>query len=194
MLGKGGCKLKKRMICFVFSSMVLSACSFQQTMVEEKKFAESLEANEDMMSDPMPVQSVKNVLPFSFYTPSFLPYDSTDNPKAVVRKMGDKRIALDIKYERQEKGMRDYIELTVANFSYNFPYIVEQNRFQEKVRLANGIIAYFKNSNEEMDGEDMATLTWKEKNVEYQLLYRNVRDQDSEDVKKNLVYIASKMQ
>ncbi|MEH6889799.1 DNA polymerase III subunit delta [Bacillus sp. JJ864] len=194
MLRKGGYKLKKRMICFVFSSIVLNACSFQQTMVEEKKFAADLEASEDMMSDPMPVQSVKNVLPFSFYTPSFLPYEPTNNPKAVVRKMGEKRIALDIKYERQEKGMRDYIELTVANFSYNFPFIVEQNRFQEKVKLTNGITAYFKNSNEEMDGEDMATLTWKEKNVEYQLLYRNVRDQNNEDVKQNLVYVASKMQ
>ncbi|MFI8707373.1 DNA polymerase III subunit delta [Bacillus sp. NPDC077411] len=194
MLRKGGYTLKKRMICFVFSSMVLSACSFQQTMVEEKKFAADLEASEDMMSDPIPVQAVKNVLPFSFYTPSFLPYESTDNPKAIVRKMGDKRIVLDIKYERQEKGMRDYIELTVANFSYNFPFIVEQNRFQEKVKLANGITAYFKNSDEKMDGEDMATLTWKEKSVEYQLLYRNVRDQNSEDVKRNLVYIANKMQ
>ncbi|MGG0187618.1 DNA polymerase III subunit delta [Bacillus rhizoplanae] len=194
MLRKGGYTLKKRMLCFVFSSMVLTACSFQQTMIEEKNFAASLETSEDMMSDPVSVQAVKNVLPFSFQTPSYLPYESKDNPKAVVRKMGDKRIALGIKYERREKSMKDYIELTVANFSYNFPFIVEQNHFQEEVKLENGITAYFKSSDGEMDGEDIATLTWKEKEVEYQLLYRNVRDQDSEDVKKNLMYIASKME
>lgn len=71
---------------------------------------------------------------------------------------------------------------------------MEQNRFQEQVKLNNGATAYFKNRDEFEQGEEFATLIWKEKGLEYQLLYRNTEVQDGEVVKKNLLYIANNME
>lgn len=182
--------MKKRVICFVFSSIVLSSCSFQQSTVGEKNFITEGAAGEEIMSEPMAVEEAKNIVPFSFQVPTFLPYEVTDTVQATVRNMGEKKIVVDIEYEPKEKNRRDYIELTVANFSYNFPVLVEQNRFHEEVKMKHDITAYFKNRDEE---EDFATLTWKEDNLEYQLLYRNTAKESGKEVKQNLIYIASNM-
>lgn len=186
-----GCKMKKRVICFVFSSIVLSSCSFQQSTVGEKKFITEGAAGEEIVSEPMSVEAAKSIVPFSFQVPTFLPYEVTGTVQATVRGIGKKKIVVDIEYEPKEKNRREYIELTVANFSYNFPVLVEQNRFHEKVKMKHDITAYFKNRDEE---EDFATLTWKEGNLEYQLLYRNIAEGRGEEVKQNLIYIASKME
>lgn len=114
--------------------------------------------------------------------------------KGEVRTIGTKNAVLTIKYRQQEKGRKDYVELTVANFSYSFPYIVERNRFHEKMKLDNGSAAYFKNRDEGEQGEEFATLIWKEKGLEYQLLYRNVESRNEKVVKQNLLYIANNME
>ena len=49
-----------------------------------------------------------------------------------------------IKYKQQEPGRNEYIELNVANFPYSFPDLVEEERFQEQMKLNNGAFAYFK--------------------------------------------------
>ncbi len=36
-------------------------------------------------------------------------------------------------------------------------------------------------------------ITWKEKGIEYQLMYRNVEEKDEKVIKQSLLYIANKM-
>lgn len=191
---KGGNKLKKRIICFVFSSMLLSSCSFQQTVKEEKQFVGNADGAVDRVSSPVSLKDAKKYFSAGFKVPTYLPYDAMSNVKGEVRIIGKKNAVLTAKYKQQEKGRKDYIELTVANFSYSFPYIVEQNRFHEKMRLDNGSAAYFKNRDEGEQGEEFATLIWKEEGLEYQLLYRNVELGNEEEVKQNLLYIANHME
>lgn len=178
----------------MFSSVLLSSCSFQQTINEEKNFVESTGGATDRVSGPILLKDVSNYFPKSVKLPTFLPYDITNDIKGEVRAIGKKNAVLTIKYKQKKKEKKDYVELTVANFSYSFPYIVEQNRFQEQVKLNNGATAYFKNRDEFEQGEEFATLIWKEKGLEYQLLYRNTEVQDGEVVKKNLLYIANNME
>ncbi|CAI8780242.1 MULTISPECIES: hypothetical protein [Bacillus] len=191
---KGGNKVKKRIICFVFSSILLSSCSFQQTVKEEKQFVGNADGAVDRVSGPVSLKNAKKYFPESFKAPTYLPYDVMNDVKGEVRTIGTKNAVLTIKYRQQEKGRKDYVELTVANFSYSFPYIVERNRFHEKMKLDNGSAAYFKNRDEGEQGEEFATLIWKEKGLEYQLLYRNVESRNEKVVKQNLLYIANNME
>ncbi|EOP66919.1 hypothetical protein KOW_01698 [Bacillus cereus VDM006] len=191
---KGGNKVKKRIICFVFSSILLSSCSFQQTVKEEKQFVGNADGAVDHVSGPVSLKNAKKYFPESFKAPTYLPYDVMNDVKGEVRTIGTKNAVLTIKYRQQEKGRKDYVELTVANFPYSFPYIVEGNRFHEKMKLDNGSAAYFKNRDEGEQGEEFATLIWKEKGLEYQLLYRNVESRNEEVVKQNLLYIANNME
>ena len=174
--------------------MLLSSCSFQQTAKEEKQFVENADGAADLVSGPISLKDTKKYFSAAFKAPTYLPYDVMSDVKGEVRTIGKKNAVLTIKYKQREKGRKDYIELTVANFSYSFPYIVEQNRFHEKMRLDNGSAAYFKNRDEGERGEEFATLIWKEKGLEYQLLYRNVDLRDEEIVKQHLLYIANNME
>ncbi|WIY63676.1 DNA polymerase III subunit delta [Bacillus arachidis] len=178
----------------MFSSMLLSSCSFQQTAKEEKQFVGNADGAVDLVSGPISLKDTKKYFSEAFKVPTYLPYDVMSGVKGEVRTIGKKNAVLTIKYKQQEKRRKDYIELTVANFSYSFPYIVEQNRFQEQMKLNNGATAYFKNRDEFEQGEEFATLIWKEKGLEYQLLYRNVELRNEEIVKQNLAYIANNME
>ncbi|WP_035414449.1 MULTISPECIES: hypothetical protein [unclassified Bacillus (in: firmicutes)] len=178
----------------MFSSMLLSSCSFQQTAKEEKQFVGNADGAVDLVSGPISLKDTKKYFSEAFKVPTYLPYDVMSGVKGEVRTIGKKNAVLTIKYKQQEKRRKDYIELTVANFSYSFPYIVEQNRFQEQMKLNNGATAYFKNRDEFEQGEEFATLIWKEKGLEYQLLYRNVELRNEEVVKQNLAYIANNME
>ncbi|MBO1626574.1 DNA polymerase III subunit delta [Bacillus arachidis] len=178
----------------MFSSMLLSSCSFQQTAKEEKQFVGNADGAVDLVSGPISLKDTKKYFSEAFKVPTYLPYDVMSGVKGEVRTIGKKNAVLTIKYKQKEKRRKDYIELTVANFSYSFPYIVEQNRFQEQMKLNNGATAYFKNRDEFEQGEEFATLIWKEKGLEYQLLYRNVELRNEEVVKQNLAYIANNME
>ncbi|PET62204.1 DNA polymerase III subunit delta [Bacillus cereus] len=165
--------MKKRIICFVFSSFMLSSCSFQQTMQEEKHFVGTTGGAMDRVTDPIPLKELPKYFPVKFKVPTFLPYDITSDVK--------------------ESGRNEYIELNVANFPYSFPDLVEEKRFQEQMKLNNGTSAYFKKKDDYERGDEFATLIWKEKGIEYQLLYRNVEENDEKVIKQNLLYIANKM-
>ncbi|MCI0763360.1 DNA polymerase III subunit delta [Paenibacillus sp. 102] len=178
----------------MFSSMLLSSCSFQQTAKEEKQFVGNADGAVDLVSGPISLKDTKKYFSAAYKVPTYLPYDVMNDVKGEVRTIGKKNAVLTIKYKPQEKGRKDYVELTVANFSYSFPYIVEQNRFHEKMRLDNGSATYFKNRDEGEQGEEFATLIWREKGLEYQLLYRNVELGNEEEVKQNLLYIANNME
>lgn len=191
---KGGNKLKKSIICFVFSSVLLSSCSFQQTMKEEKQFVGKSDTSTNRVSDFVSLKEAEKQFPATFKVPTFLPYEIAHGIHATVRTIGKDHAVLTIKYKPKEQGRKDYVELAVANFSYSFPYIVEQNQFHEQIRLDNGAPAYFKNKDEHEYGDEFATLIWKEKGLEYQLLYRNVLSEEAEVVKQNLVYIANNME
>ncbi|OJE44835.1 DNA polymerase III subunit delta [Bacillus luti] len=177
----------------MFSSLVLSSCSFQQTMQEEKNFVGTTGGAMDRVTDPIPLKEIPKYFPVKFKAPTFLPYDITSDVKGEVRTIGKRNKVLTIKYKQQEQGRREYIELNVADFSYNFPDFVEEKRFQEQIRLNNGAAAYFKNKDDFERGEEFATLIWKEKGIEYQLLYRNVEENDVDVIKQNLLYIANNM-
>lgn len=99
-----------------------------------------------------------------------------------------------IKYKQREPGRNEYIELNVANFPYSFPDLVEEKQFQEQIKLNNGAFAYFKNKDDSKRGDEFATLIWKEKALEYQLLYRNAQENDKDVIKQNLLYIANNME
>ncbi|EEL49328.1 hypothetical protein [Bacillus mycoides] len=178
----------------MFSSILLSSCSFQQTVKEEKQFMEGTDGALDRVFDSISLKNAKKYFPTSFKVPTILPYEVNDDVTASVRTIGKKNAVVTVKYKQQEKGRKEYMELTVANFSYSFPYIVEQNRFHAKMRLDNGSTAYFKNRDEGEHGEEFATLIWKEKGIEYQLLYRNAESKDEEVIKQNLLYIANNME
>ena len=70
---------------------------------------------------------------------------------------------------------------------------MEEKRFQEQMKLNNGAFAYFKNKDDPERGDEFAALIWKEKGLEYQLLYRNVEENDVDVIKQNLLYIANNM-
>ncbi|PES95811.1 DNA polymerase III subunit delta [Bacillus cereus] len=186
--------MKKSIICFVFSSVLLSSCSFQQTMQEEKNFVGTTGGAMDRVTDPIPLKELPKYFPVKFKVPTFLPYDITSDVKGEVRTIGKKNVVLTIKYKQQEQGRHQYIELNIANFSYSFPYFVEEKQFQEQMKLNNGASAYFKNKDDFERGDEFATLIWKEKGNEYQLLYRNVEENDTDVIKQNLLYIANKME
>ncbi|PEQ01431.1 DNA polymerase III subunit delta [Bacillus toyonensis] len=185
--------MKKGIICFVFSSVLLSSCSFQQTMQEEKTFVGTTGGATDRVTDPIPLKELPKYFPAKFKVPTFLPYDITSDVLGEVRTIEKKNAVLTIKYKQQEQGRHEYIELTVANFPYSFPDFVEEKRFQEQMKLNNGASAYFKNKDDFERGEEFAMLLWKEKGIEYQLLYRNVEENDADVIKKNLYYIANNM-
>ncbi|MDH4420398.1 MULTISPECIES: DNA polymerase III subunit delta [Bacillus] len=177
----------------MFSSFVLSSCSFQQTMQEEKNFVGTTGGAMDRVTDPIPLKEIPKYFPVKFKVPTFLPYDIMSDVKGEVRTIGKKNAVLTIKYKQQEQGRHEYIELNVANFSYSFPEFVEEKRFQEQIRLNNGAAAYFKNKDDFERGDEFATLIWKEKGIEYQLLHRNVEENDVDVIKQNLLYIANNM-
>ncbi|MBJ8057277.1 DNA polymerase III subunit delta [Bacillus cereus] len=177
----------------MFSSLVLSSCSFQQTIQEEKNFVGTTGGAMDHVTDPIPLKEIPKYFSVKFKVPAFLPYDITSDVKGEVRTIGKKNAVLTIKYKQQEPGRNEYIELNVANFPYSFPNIVEEKRFQEQMKLNNGALAYFKNKDDFERGEEFATLIWKEKGIEYQLLYRNVQENDEDVIKQNLLYIANNM-
>ncbi|MDR4983129.1 MULTISPECIES: DNA polymerase III subunit delta [Bacillus cereus group] len=178
----------------MFSSVLLSSCSFQQTMQEEKNFVGTTGGAMDRVTDPIPLKELPKYFPVKFKVPTFLPYDITSDVKGEVRTIGKKNVVLTIKYKQQEQGRHQYIELNIANFSYSFPYFVEEKQFQEQMKLNNGASAYFKNKDDFERGDEFATLIWKEKGNEYQLLYRNVEENDTDVIKQNLLYIANKME
>ncbi|ANC10970.1 MULTISPECIES: hypothetical protein [Bacillus] len=177
----------------MFSSFVLSSCSFQQTMQEEKHFVGTTGGAMDRVTDPIPLKELPKYFPVKFKVPTFLPYDITSDVKGEVRTLGKKNAVLTIKYKQKEPGRNEYIELNVANFPYSFPDLMEEKRFQEQMKLNNGTSAYFKNKDDYERGDEFATLIWKEKGIEYQLLYRNVEENDEKVIKQNLLYIANKM-
>ncbi len=163
-------------------------------MQEEKTFVGTTGGAKDRVTDPIPLKELPKYFPAKFKTPTFLPYDITSDVKGEVRTLGKKHAVVTIKYKQQEKGRNDYVELTVANFSYSFPYFVEENRFQEQMKLNNGVPVYFKNRDEYERGDEFATLMWKERGIEYQLLYRNIDENDENVIKQNLLYIANNME
>ncbi|MGH0923731.1 DNA polymerase III subunit delta [Bacillus pacificus] len=177
----------------MFSSLVLSSCSFQQTMREEKQFVGTTGGAMDHVTDPISLKELPKYFPVTFKVPAFLPYDITSDVKGEVRTIGKKNTVLMIKYKQQDPSRNEYIELNVANFPYSFPDLVEQKRFQEQMKLNNGALAYFKNKDDAERGDEFATLIWKEKGLEYQLLYRNAQENDQDVIKKNLLYIANNM-
>lgn len=191
---KGRKQIEKRIICFVFSSLVLSSCSFQQTMQEEKNFVGTTGGAMDRVTDPIPLKELPKYFPVKFKVPAFLPYDITSDVKGEVRTIGKKNAVLIIKYKQREPGRNEYIELNVANFPYSFPDLVEEKRFQEQMKLNSGAFAYIKNKDDSGRGDEFATLIWKEKGLEYQLLYRNVQENDKDVIKQNLLYIANNME
>ncbi|HFU7086832.1 TPA: DNA polymerase III subunit delta [Bacillus cereus] len=178
----------------MFSSLVLSSCSFQQTMQEEKHFVGTTGGAMDRVTDPIPLKELSKYFPVKFKVPAFLPYDITSDVKGEVRTIGKKNAVLMIKYKQQDPSRNDYIELNIANFPYSFPDLVEEKRFQEQMKLNNGAFAYFKNKDGFERGDEFAALIWKEKGLEYQLLYRNAQENDKDVIKKNLVYIANNME
>ena len=58
---KGRKQIEKRIICFVFSSFMLSSCSFQQTMQEEKHFVGTTGGAMDRVTDPIPLKELQNI-------------------------------------------------------------------------------------------------------------------------------------
>ncbi|PFQ44073.1 DNA polymerase III subunit delta [Bacillus cereus] len=148
----------------------------------------------DRAIDHIPLKELPKYFPVKFKAPTVLPYDMTSDVKGQVRKIGQKNAVLTIKYKQQEPGRNEYIELNVANFPYSFPDFVDEKRFQEQMKLNNGTSAYFKNKDDYERGDEFATLIWKEKGIEYQLLYRNVEGNDEKVIKQNLLYIANKME
>ncbi len=165
-------------------------------MQEEKQFVGTTGGAMDRVTDPIPLKELSKYFPVKFKVPAFLPYDITSDVKGEVRTIGKKNAVLMIKYKQQESGRNDYIELNVANFPYSFPDLVEEKRFQEQMKLNNGAFAYFKNKDGFERGDEFAALIWKEKGLEYQLLYRNAQENenDKDVIKKNLVYIANNME
>lgn len=163
-------------------------------MQEEKNFVGTTGGAMDRVTDPIPLKELPKYFPVKFKVPTFLPYDITSDVKGEVRTIGKKNVVLTIKYKQQEQGRHEYIELNIANFSYSFPYFVEEKQFQEQMKLNNGASAYFKNKDDFERGDEFATLMWKEKGIEYQLLYRNVEENDTDVIKQNLLYIANKME
>ncbi len=163
-------------------------------MQEEKNFVGTTGGAMDRVTDPIPLKELPKYFPVKFKVPTFLPYDITSDVKGEVRTIGKKNVVLTIKYKQQEQGRHQYIELNIANFSYSFPYFVEEKQFQEQMKLNNGASAYFKNKDDFERGDEFATLIWKEKGNEYQLLYRNVEENDTDVIKQNLLYIANKME
>ncbi|EPC8418884.1 MULTISPECIES: hypothetical protein [Bacillus cereus group] len=178
----------------MFSSLVLSSCSFQQTMQEEKNFVGTTGGAMDRVTDPIPLKELPKYFPVKFKVPEFLPYDIASDVKGEVRTIGKKNAVLMIKYKQREPGRNEYIELNVANFPYSFPDLVEEKRFQEQMKLNSGAFAYFKNNDDSGRGDEFATLIWKEKGLEYQLLYRNAQENDKDVIKQNLLYIANNME
>ncbi len=162
-------------------------------MQEEKHFVGTTGGAMDRVTDPIPLKELPKYFPVKFEVPTFLPYDITSDVKGEVRTLGKKNTVLTIKYKQKEPGRNEYIELNVANFPYSFPDLVEEKRFQEQMKLNNGTSAYFKNKDDYERGDEFATLIWKEKGIEYQLLYRNVEENDEKVIKQNLLYIANKM-
>lgn len=163
-------------------------------MHEEKNFVGTTGGATDRVIDHIPLKELPKYFPVKFKAPTVLPYDITSDVKGQVRKIGQKNAVLMIKYKQQEPGRNEYIELNVANFPYSFPDFVEEKRFQEQMKLNNGTSAYFKNKDDYERGDEFATLIWKEKGIEYQLLYRNVEENDEKVIKQNLLYIANKME
>ncbi|MFP3375388.1 DNA polymerase III subunit delta [Bacillus sp. SIMBA_069] len=178
----------------MFSSLVLSSCSFQQTMQEEKNFVGTTGGAMDRVTDPIPLKELPKYFPVKFKVPAFLPYDIASDVKGEVRTIGKKNAVLMIKYKQREPGRNEYIELNVANFPYSFPDLVEEKRFQEQTKLNSGAFTYFKNNDDSGRGDEFATLIWKEKGLEYQLLYRNAQENDKDVIKQNLLYIANNME
>ena len=67
---KGRKQIEKRIICFVFSSFVLSSCSFQQTMQEETLLGTTGGAM-DRVTDPIPLKELPKYFPVKFEVPTF---------------------------------------------------------------------------------------------------------------------------
>ena len=163
-------------------------------MQEEKHFVGTTGGAMDRVTDPIPLKELSKYFPVKFKVPAFLPYDITSDVKGEVRTIGKKNAVLMIKYKQQDPSRNDYIELNIANFPYSFPDLVEEKRFQEQMKLNNGAFAYFNNKDGFERGDEFAALIWKEKGLEYQLLYRNAQENDKDVIKKNLVYIANNME
>lgn len=163
-------------------------------MQEEKQFVGTTGGVMDRVTDPIPLKELSKYFPVKFKVPTFLPYDITSDVKGEVRTIGKKNAVLMIKYKQQDPSRNEYIELNVANFPYSFPDFVEEKRFQEQMKLNNGEFAYFKNKDDSERGDEFAALIWKEKGLEYQLLYRNAQENDKDVIKKNLLYIANHME
>ena len=104
----------------MFSSVILSSCSFQQTMQEEKTFVGTTGGAKDRVTDPIPLKELPKYFPVKFKVPKFLPYDITSDVKGEVRTIGKEEAVLTIKYKQQEQGRNEYIELNVANFLQSF--------------------------------------------------------------------------
>lgn len=77
---KGRKQIEKGIICFVFSSLVLSSCSFQQTMQEEKNFVGTTGSYGSCYGS-IPLKELPKYFPVKFKVPAFLPYDITSDVK-----------------------------------------------------------------------------------------------------------------
>lgn len=88
---KGRKQIEKRIICFVFSSFVLSSCSFQQTIQEEKQFVGTTGGTIDRVTDPIPLKELPKYFPVKFKVPAFLPYDITSDVKGKSERLEKER-------------------------------------------------------------------------------------------------------
>ena len=66
-----GRKQIEKIICFVFSSFMLSSCSFQQTMQEEKHFVGTTGGAMDRVTDPYSAKGTSKYFPVKFKVPTF---------------------------------------------------------------------------------------------------------------------------
>ncbi len=170
------------------------ACTSKSVMLNEKQLVASVGSNQNVMYEPVSLETARGILPFSFQTPSFLPYTPKSATAATIRKFGDAKkqnLIVNVKYLKETGKQDGYIELTVANFSYNMDLIKKYKLFDEDVSLANGIKAYFKF--EQTKSQPLLSLTWNVKEIDYQLLYRCKEGADTEAAKSELLQVANQM-
>jgi hypothetical protein len=169
------------------------ACTSKSVMLDERTLVASAGSRQDVMYGPISLEEAQQVLPFTFQTPSSLPYTPRYVP-VIIRKSegsGRQKLVLNVKYLEEKEKKTAYIELTVANFDYNMSSIKEYKQFDEMISLTDSTKAYLRDEQEK--SQRLLSLTWNRKGMDYQLLYRYGEDKNAADVRNELLQVANQM-
>lgn len=175
---------KQKLFVYLVIIVFLAGCSSsaQGTLNDKNlKLQDHIKGAYPRYYEHVSKEEAQKALPFSLELPDKLPFKVALSTFQ-ISDWGEKRnILLDSVFYPRQEGKNVYLAYRISNFLPN----AEKLETNEKVKLENGIKAYFSGSS------DLPILAWEEDGLYHKMEYLKEEETDSKKAKSNLLKAAS---